>query len=377
MLFCFLFGYETLCAIDIYQKDPFIDNLISKMTIEEKVGQLLIVHFQGEECNEIAKILIEDLHIGGIIYYGWANNLSNPEKVRELSQSLQKCALETPLALELFIAIDQEGGSICRLKEGFTVIPSSRAIGMSGDPFLAQIYSSIIAKELMDVGVNMNFAPVVDVNNDGVLRERCFANDPKIVTAFAKAAIKGYQDKSVIPTIKHYPGYGNVSIDPHVDLPTNGRLLKDLEKIDLWPFFQLASQVDAIMTAHILVPALDPKHCATLSSKILSYLRNTMGFKGLIISDSLVMKGIQKGSESIDEIAIRAFNAGCDILLLGGKQLLEEKQGYELNLSDLQKIHRSIVCAVTAGIISESKLNEAVARILQIKIKYLKRKSKG
>ncbi|MBI5273763.1 MAG: glycoside hydrolase family 3 protein, partial [Chlamydiales bacterium] len=168
----------------------------------------------------------------------------------------------------------------------------------------------------------------------------------------------------------HFPGHGDVGVDPHECLPVVNKSKEDLSQVELVPFAALAYKADTIMTAHIIIPALDTHYCATLSEKILGLLRNEMGFKGVIISDSLAMEGVLKNGGSIDEIAVLAFNAGCDILMLGGKQLIGANKGFELTISDVQRVHQHLVNAVKTGSIKEDRLNESVKRILDLKNQY-------
>ena len=342
----------------------------SEMSIEEKVGQLLMVHFHGEEANEEAKSLIQKTKVGAIIYFNWSNSLHSPEQVQKLSSSLQKLAQENRFPIPLLIAVDQEGGRVARLKQGFTQFPANRLLAEASHLNAVEEAAFTIGQELLAVGVNMNLAPVVDVNcnpNNPVIGDRSFGADPALVASFGEKALSGYRKAFVISTLKHFPGYGDVSVDPHADLPVVSKSKEDLEEMELLPFAKLSPLADAIMTAHILMPAFDSQNCATLSKKTLSYLRETLGFKGTIVADSLVMEGVLKKCGTVDEAAIQALNAGCDLLILGGKLLIGEHAGFELTVKDVERIHRSLVQAVQEGRISEARLNEAVAKVLKLK----------
>lgn len=345
-------------------------SLIDEMTLEEKVGQLLMVHFKGETRNQEAKILIQKLHVGSIIYYNWANGLKSPFQVRKLSKDLQKLAHETRSCIPLLIAVDQEGGAVARLKEGFTVFPGNKALGMTQEPKLAKRCAFAMGQELQAVGINLNLSPVVDINSNPAnpcIGIRAFGDSPSVVTEFARNALEGYRLAGILTALKHFPGHGDVKIDSHEDLPEIKKSWQELEQNELRPFIELASQSDAIITAHLLVKALDPIHCTTLSKKSLDFIRNEIGFKGVIISDSLVMEGLLKNCTSIDEAAILALNAGCDILMLGGKQLMGANKDFEVTLADCTRIHQSLVLAVQQGRIEKSRLDEAVRRILELK----------
>lgn len=352
----------------------FGSELLEKMSLEEKVGQVLMVHFHGETVNDDAKTLIQNAKVGGVIYYNWSNGLHSPKQVFTLSSGLQKLAKENRFSIPLLIAADQEGGVVARLQSGFTSFPGNRALGEAGDLHLAKAAAFSIGEELQAVGINMNLAPVVDVNSNPrnpVIGVRSFGDSPDTVTAFGKQFLEGFHQAQVIATLKHFPGHGDVAVDSHEDLPVIHKSKEALESVELLPFAKLASSADAIMTAHILVPALDAEHCSTLSEKTLTYLRETIGFQGVIVADSLVMEGVLKQCHSVDEASIMALNAGCDLLILGGKCLIDTRTGYELTTADVQRIHGAIVEAVKNGRISEAKLNKAVARILKLKDRYL------
>lgn len=343
---------------------------LKDLTLEEKVGQLLIVHFHGEDANDEAKTLIQDMHVGGFIYYNWANGLHSPEKVNNLSSNLQRLATKNRVPVPLIIAVDQEGGRVNRLTEGFTVFPSNKALAMTGNPELVEQSAFTIGQELFAVGINLDFAPVVDINNNPrnpVIGDRSFGDHADIVILYGKNALHGFHRAGIFTSLKHYPGHGDVEVDSHEDLPVVNKSLAQLKKTELLPFAKLADQTDTIMTAHIMVPAFDSQNCTTLSKPTLDYLRNEIGFKGVVISDSLIMEGLLKNCPSVDEAAIRAFNAGCDILLLGGKQMLDAHNSKELTIADVQRIHGSLVDAVRHGLISEDSLNLSVQRILDLK----------
>lgn len=343
------------------------------ISLEEKVGQLLMVHFQGEVPNEDARILIQDVKVGGIIYYNWSNGLHSPPEVQALSAGLQQLTEKNQHPIPLLIATDQEGGIVARLTKGFTKFPGNKALGESGEPSLAYAAALAMGQEMHVVGVNMNLAPVVDVNSNPrnpIIGVRSFGEDPETVIAYAEKILDGYRQAEIIATLKHFPGHGDTEIDSHEDLPVVLKSIEELEKVELLPFMRLAESAPVIMTAHLLVPALDPHYCSTLSAKTLSYLRNKIGFQGVIIADSLVMQGVLKKCQNIDEAAIQALNAGCDIVLLGGKQLVGE-HNIELTVNDVKRIHSSLVKAVQENRITEERLNQAVGRILALKKRYI------
>ena len=352
----------------------------SPITLEEKVGQLLMVHFRGTEGNDDARRLVQGVKVGAIIYYNWANELSSPEQVAKLSRGLQQLAKETANGTPLLIAADQEGGIVSRLSQGgFTVFPGNWAVQEAGDLRLAQEAALCMGKEMLSVGVNMNLAPVIDVNSNPknpVIGIRSFGDDPVTVTRYGREALKGYQRAGVATTLKHFPGHGDVKKDSHLDLSVVEKSLQAFQECDLAPFKALAKEADAVMTAHLLSP-IDPSTCATFSEKVIRYLRREIGFDGVVITDSLIMGGVLKIAASVDQAAIRALNAGCDLLCLGGRLLEGENKDLELEVADVERIHRAIVDAVKEGIIPQKRIDEAVRRVLDLKSRALCRHSNG
>lgn len=352
----------------------FISASIENMSIEVKVGQLLMVHFNGATVNDEAQALIEKAHVGSFIYYQWANELSSPKQVQELSRGLQKIAQTTAHRIPLFIATDQEGGRVSRLKRGFTAFPSNQEIGLINDPQLSGKCSEAIGSELKAVGINMNLAPVADVNSNpthSFIGTRSYGPNPFNVSKNVLQAVRGYHKANVVPVLKHFPGIGDVQIDSHVDLPILNKSLDELLKVELIPFLESIRESPAIMTAHLLLPQIDPVNCVTHSSIILQkLLREKFGYRGLIMSDSLVMEGVLKGSKSIEDAALKAIQAGCDIIILGGRQLLEHQKDYELKIEDILKIHARLVSAVKNGEVSAKRLDESVTRIISLKKKF-------
>ncbi len=345
---------------------------LATMSLEEKVGQTLIVHFIGEEVNADAHTLVNDVKVGGIIYYNWANGLHNPEQVQKLSNELQQLTQLNPLTIPLLLTVDQEGGAVSRLTKGFTQFPGNRALSTT-DEATTRAVALAMGQELKAVGVNMNLAPVVDIasNPQSSIGMRSFGGTPESVVKFAQASLEGYRQAHTITSLKHFPNYGEAFIDAHEDLPMLCKSQDELRHHDLIPYRALMKEADAIMTGHIMVPAFDPDYCATLSSILLEdLLRKEMGYQGVLISDSLVMEGLLKNCGSIEEGAIRAFNAGCDLLILGGKQLIGHHKNLELTVADVQRIANTLCNAVRNGQISEEKLNAAVQRILQLKMSY-------
>lgn len=344
----------------------------SDLSLEEKIGQLMIVHFHGKQANEESEILLSKAHVGGFIYYGWSNTLENFEQVRNLSLSLKNMNNRFS-QIPLFLSTDQEGGRVTRLKTGFSQFSSSRAMARLDIPDLAFKTASAQAKELKAAGLNTNFAPVVDVDNNPknpVIGDRSFSADPDKVTLFAKHALKGYKDQNVLATLKHFPGHGDVAVDSHSNTPVVNKPIEILRQVEWLPFMKLCPNADAIMTAHVLFPSIDPLKPASVSYPLITdLLRNTWGFQGLVISDSLVMKGLIKSEGSVEQAALSALQAGTDVLCLGGKLLNEPAQD-ELKTEDVLRIHSFLVDAVKTGKLSEASIDKSLERIFAAKERY-------
>lgn len=346
----------------------FTFSLNASLSLEEKIGQLLFVHFRGEVANQDAKSLIQEVHVGGFTHYNWSNGLYNANQIKKLNQSLQELS-----SIPLFLAIDEEGGEVSRLYNGFTQFPGNHTIGKKKEPLFAEQSAEVRGREMLAVGLNMNFAPVVDIacnRKNKIMTNRSFGNNPETVVAFARSALNGYKKAGMIAILKHYPGHGDVDTDSHIGLPVIHKSFQEMKLMELLPFEQLSGDVDVIMTGHLLVPAWDNEKCATLSKIILSHLKSTLGFKGLIISDSLVMKGVRDNAVSVDQAALEALQAGCDIILLSGFAQCPRTGRFELSVSDVKRIHSFIVQAVADGQLALEQVDESVAKILNLKSKY-------
>src|SRR5437588_8725585 len=284
------------------------------MNLKEKVGQLFMLGFHGTEVSKDLRTLFQHYHPGGVILF--SRNLQEPSQAAHLVNALQKLAPAMPL----FVAIDQEGGRVARLPKGFTVFPGQGALGRAGTVELAYSFAEVTAKELRAIGVNMNLTPVLDINSNPenpIIGDRAFGNDPLQVETLGLAVIAGLQDNGVLACGKHFPGHGDTAADSHKELPTVSHGLDRLHEIELRPFVHcFHNGLAAVMTAHVRYPALDPEHPATLSQAILTdLLRTQLQFKGLVLTDDLEMRAILD-DHSIEAAAIRALNAGADILLI-------------------------------------------------------------
>ncbi|MFA5110006.1 MAG: beta-N-acetylhexosaminidase [Desulfobaccales bacterium] len=277
-------------------------------------GQLLMVGIPGPRMDAVARELVRDLRVGGVILF--ARNIETPEQVWELTRDLQQEALAAT-GRPLLISVDQEGGRVQRLKAPFTIIPPARELGTTRTPEEVESLARQVARELALVGINVNLAPVVDVPRSPACPQwdRAYSSDPHRSAGFALAAIRGYLSGGVIPVAKHFPGLGDTLADSHQVLPRS--LSSDPKReADLLPFREaVAAGVPMVMTAHLLVPSWDDRP-ATLSEVALQHwLRRQLGFDGVIITDDLEMGGIS-ASRSAPQGAREALAAGADLLLI-------------------------------------------------------------
>ncbi|KAF3362812.1 hypothetical protein PHSC3_000554 [Chlamydiales bacterium STE3] len=354
LLFCSFFWFLSLVS----------DWDVKHLTLEEKVGQLLLVHFRGETFNAPASKLLSKAFIGGFILQPWANGLHSPEQIERLTKALQLKS-----RIPLFIAVDQEGGRLNPLKNGFTMLPSQRE--QAQIPQNIQTLTHQLGQEMRRAGINTNLSPVADIDSNPlnpIIGNRAFSSNPEEVVQCAREALHGYKMAQILCCLKHFPGHGDVSVDSHDELPLIDKTREELKTLELVPFKNLYKEVDLIMTGHLLAPALDPNYPATLSKKILiDLLRSEWGFQGVIISDSLIMRAINKDGSTLKETALQAFNAGCDILSICGR--IVQFPSYEPSTDEILEIHHFLVQAVRDGRISENRLDESVQRILNLKRK--------
>ncbi len=327
--------------------------LLAGMSLEEKVGQVMVIAFEGTTVTPAAAQMVRDYHVGGVILF--QQNLQDAAQVRSLTAGLQAQA-----KVPLLIGVDQEGGPVIRVTQGVTIFPSEMAIGATFSPDVAGAVAGETAHELRDLGINVNFGPVVDVNSNPknpVIGVRSYGADPTQVSKLATAAIATSHQAGVLAVAKHFPGHGDAEVDSHRELPLIGRELSQLQQTELPPFqAAIAAGVDGVMTAHVLMPALepDPKKSATLSQPVLTYLREKLGFTGLIVTDDLEMGAIVNDYGTA-EAAKLAFQAGADVLL------------FRRNVAEQQKAHGLLVAAVKQGAISQQRLDQSVRRLLEAK----------
>ncbi|MGO4181796.1 glycoside hydrolase family 3 protein [Paenibacillus sp. TAF43_2] len=328
-------------------------------SLKKKVGQLFVFGFHGFEPTAQIKQLIETSGIGGTIYF--SRNVKDAKQVHKLSGELQSIARKAGNP-PLFVAIDQEGGMVARLVDGVTLMPGNMALGATGDKESARETAFVCGEELRQLGVTMNYAPCIDVNNNPdnpVINVRSYSDRSDVVAELGAAAVAGYQAARVAATVKHFPGHGDTAVDSHHALPILLHGRDRLDAIELKPFrAAIEAGTDCIMTAHVCLPALDPSGVpSTLSEPVITgLLRKELGYDGIVVTDCLEMDAIDK-TYGPEQGAIKALQAGADMVLISHTF---DKQWAALE---------AVVRAVENGELAEARINEALNRIMTLKEK--------
>jgi len=303
-------------------------------TLREKIGQLFMVGIQGEALSRDERLIVEQCGFGGFILFG--RNCREAKQILSLCRALWKTGAELPP----LIAIDQEGGRVHRLPQPFTHFPSAALIGRSGDSDLAYRAGRAAAAELSLLGINLNFAPVLDVDsnpNNPIIGDRSFGRRPDQVIKFASPYAQGLRHGGIIPCGKHFPGHGDTDKDSHLDLPVVEKALAELKAVELPSFVQACrSGIEALLTAHVIYRALDPELPATLSERIVTgLLHHELGYDGVVFSDDLEMKAIS-ANYGAEQAATLALRAGVDALLFC-HELIHAVQALEFLCAEAEK----------------------------------------
>ncbi len=328
-----------------------------ELTSREKIGQLFMVGFMGTAVTPDLASFLKEYKPGGVILF--SRNLESIEQIVELTNDLQRYSPKSPL----LISIDQEGGRVSRLPKGFTIFPPCELLGRCNSTELAYAAATTIAKELKAVGINMNMAPVLDVNSNPdnpVIGDRAFGSTPDVVSELALVTVAGLQDNKVVACGKHFPGHGDTNADSHKVLPVVEASRERLETVEFPPFRRAAAAgVATMMTAHVLYKALDDRLPATLSPAIITHLlRDEMKYDGVVLTDDLEMHAIVDHYGPADA-AVRAFLAGCDVLLI-----CKDRDREVAAFGAIEK-------AVASGAIETQRLDQSVARIQRLKQRFL------
>lgn len=331
---------------------------INSMSLAEKVGQMFVCGFEGYVPNDDIKALISNYHLGGIIYF--RRNVREVGQIAKLSYDLQKWN-EEKSDIPLLISIDQEGGMVARIdSDEVTLVPGNMAIGATRNTDLAYEAARICGLELRDLGINVNFAPSVDVNNNAlnpVIGVRSYGERADLVAEMGAAAIRGLQEAGIAATAKHFPGHGDTESDTHYGLAEVPHERERLFNLELVPFKRaIAEGVDAIMTAHVMFPAIEPaSKPATLSRHVLTdLLRGELKYSGVIITDCMEMHAISKHF-GVAEGAVMAVEAGADLVLVS--------HTFESQVASIE----AVIAAVESGRVPEAQIDESVKRIMELK----------
>ena len=330
---------------------------IKKLTLKQKIGQMIGLAFSGSEYSPELKMQVEDIEAGLIIYF--KDNCITPKQIFDLNKEIIKHAKIPP-----FIALDQEGGMVARVTTGVVQTPGAMAISATGNSDYAYQLNYDMGIELKHLGFNFNFAPVGDINNNpknSVVSVRSYSEKPEIVTEYAIKAMKGFKDAKMMASLKHYPGHGDTNVDSHIGLPVVDYDDERINNMELVPFKAVIKEdLPGIMASHMLYRHYDPKYPTTLSNIMVEQkLRNELGFKGLVVTDSLTMQAVFNNF-SLEEIVLNGFNSGCDILLLCGARKVE-----------MQKEFANIALRLAEeGKISIDMIDRSVTRILKYKEEY-------
>ncbi|MFP1627032.1 glycoside hydrolase family 3 protein [Streptomyces sp. 5K101] len=352
-----------------------LKRLISRMSLEEKVGQLFVMRVYGHSATapdqadidanlkeigvRTAAELVARYHVGGIIYFAWAHNTRDAHQIADLSNGIQRAGLAQPTPVPLLISTDQEHGIVARVGKPATLMPGAMALGAGGSRSAARAAAHIAGTELAAMGIVQNYAPVADVNvnpANPVIGVRSFGADPAAVAHMAAAQVTGYQAAGIAATAKHFPGHGDTTVDSHTGIPVITHTREEWERIDAPPFrAAIDAGIDSIMTAHIQFPALDPSNDpATLSRPILTgILREELGYDGVVVTDALNMQGVRE-KYGDHRVPVLALLAGVDQLL---------------NPPDLAVAWHGVLGAVRSGELSVARIEESILRILLLKDK--------
>ncbi|GAA3891794.1 glycoside hydrolase family 3 protein [Saccharothrix violaceirubra] len=347
-----------------------VTSLLAGMTLEQKVGQLFVTYVNGQRADEEHPDNVRDFGVatpaeivakyrpGGVIYFDndLHDNIDSPRQIAGLSRGLQR-ASKIPLA----ISTDQEMGLVTRIGPPVTQFPGNMALGAGRSTTDAEQAATITARELRALGVNQDFAPDADVNSNPanpVIGVRSYSGDPKLAAEFTAAQVRGYQQRfltwsGVAATAKHFPGHGDTATDSHTSLPVVDRTVEQWREMDAPPFrAAIAAGVDSIMTAHILMPRIDPSgEPATLSKPVIDLLRGELGYDGVVITDALDMAGVRQKHPDA-RIPVLALKAGVDQLLMPPK---------------LGEAITAVVDAVKSGELTERRIDQSVLRVLRMK----------
>ncbi|WP_416196679.1 glycoside hydrolase family 3 N-terminal domain-containing protein [Selenomonas sp.] len=332
------------------------DAIVAAMTTNEKIGQMVMIGIHGTELDEDSKTMLRQFHIGGIVYFD--RNIKSQDQLKSLSEQLQAYAQgEAQQKVPLFLAIDEEGGTVSRGRGVIPAPPSEANIGASGQPERARMSAASTAQALHAAGINLNLAPVADVSSSDA---RAFSGDAQVAARFTEKAVSGYEQEGMLCALKHFPGIGKGAVDSHQEVSRVDVPRETLEREDLLPFAEIiASQRPEdflILVSHLIYPCYDAAHSASQSRAVMTdLLRGRLGYQGIILTDDLEM-GAVANHVPLRQAGANAVVAGADIVLVCHEYPHEEE------------VYLGIKDAVDAGEISEERLDASVRRIVLAKL---------
>jgi beta-N-acetylhexosaminidase len=340
----------------VVEKDP-IKEKVKSLTLEEKIGQLAIIGFDGTEMNDNIKELIQNYHVGGVIFF--KENITSRSQTLSLVEAMNNY---NGNAVPLFLAVDEEGGRVSRIPSEYLKLPSSGYIGKKNNEVLSNKVGEALGDEVGSLGLNLDFAPVLDINSNPknpIIGDRAFGNNADLVSRLGLSTMKGIQSKGIISAVKHFPGHGDTSVDSHKGLPLVNNDLTRLRSFELIPFKKaIDNGADMVMVAHILLPKLDSQYPASLSKNVITdLLRKELGFNGVIITDDMTMGAITLNYD-INKAAVTSLKAGSDIVLVC----------HDFNKE--KTVLDSIRNAVNNKELTQEEIDDKVYRILKLKEKY-------
>jgi beta-N-acetylhexosaminidase len=325
------------------------------MSVEDMVGQMFVVSVGGTEPDYYIEKMVRERNIGGVILFG--HNMKSGKQVRSLTRSLQELSVRTDPPIPLFVAVDQEGGSVASAP-WVAPEPAAAEVGRRKDPDEARRIAARIGRQLLRAGINTDFAPVVDTGFGVPIGTRSYGEDPELVARMGAAAVDGFEEAGMISAAKHFPNHGPATSDSHVSLPVVRHDAETLESYDLPPFeAAIDGGVPMVMVGHLVYPAIDPERPASLSEDAISMLRGDLRFDGVVVTDDLAMAGATGGG-SVADAAVRAVEAGADLLIVSSAPQ-EQADAYD-----------AVVEAVRSGEIPKSRIRGSGERILEVKEKY-------
>lgn len=325
------------------------------MSLREAVGQMFVVSMQGTEPDYYIEKMIRERNVGGVLLFGY--NMQSEGQTRRMIASLQRLAVDTGPSIPLFVAVDQEGGEVSSVP-WVTPQPAAAEVGARDDAREARTIAAQTGRELRRVGINTDFAPVVDTGFGAAIGSRSFGQDPTLVAEMGAAAVEGFEDAGVVSAAKHFPNHGVATTDSHTGLPIVEHDMQTVLSYDLPPFRAAVEVgVPMVMVGHLIYPAIDPARPASLSPEAIKLLRHELHFDSVVVTDDLAMAGASKG-ETPAEVAVAAVKAGVDLLIVSSPPQ-QQAEAYE-----------AVVSAVESGEIPEEQINHSVQRINGVKTNY-------